>query len=286
MKKSTRMRLLSGFIAAGLLIGSLIPAVKVYADDPYQVQIDIQKSVDEAIKYQIEHPENPQPEYQKPEKPVPSPWYYGYPYYWWDYDWRCDCPGWAYSGSSDITLNEGDTYQLNIPGGGDFQSTNPSVASVNAYGVITAHHDGTCVIKVIGYKGGVAFIRVTVKGVSSKKEENKTNVVYVTQPAYNPVTTNASWLAIATNLVVATPKNGTVNLSSLTPLNFDANFANVLRLRPDVTVNVTYGFNGHTFLLTIPKGYNLASKLNPAGVVDFVTLSNVVDGKIRCRLLY
>jgi hypothetical protein len=284
MKQKTRMRLLSGLVTAGLLVGSLMPAAKVFADEPNQVLIDIQKSVDEAIEYQIEHPVAPQPEKPVPA-PAPAPWY-GYPYYWWNCDWRCDYPGWAYSGPSDVTLNEGDTYKLNIPGGGDFQSTNPSVASVNAYGVITAHHDGTCLIKVIGYGGGVAFIKVTVKGVSSKKEENKTNVVYVTQPAYNPVTTNASWLAIATNLVVATPKNGTVNLSSLTPLNFDANFANVLRLRPDVTVNVTYGFNGHTFLLTIPKGYNLASKLNPAGVVDFVTLSNVVDGKIRCRLLY
>ena len=82
------------------------------------------------------------------------------------------------------------------------------------------------------------------------------------------------------------PQGGTVNLSAASPLYVDGTFANIVKLRPDVKVNITYGFNGHMFLLAIPGGYNLPGKLNAAGYVDFVTLSNIKDGKIRCRLLY
>ncbi len=281
MKQKTRMRILCGLVAAAIMMASFIPAVTVYADDPSQVLKNIQKSVDEAIDYSIEHPEVTQ------SQPDEYCWC-GYPHYWWEHDHyhhHHHYPSWTYNGPSDVTLDIGDTYKLNVPGGGDFQSTNPGVASVNSYGVITANGEGTCAIKVIGYQGGFAFVSVRVKG-ESRKNNNNTNVVYVPQPVYNPAATNASWLAIATNLIVSAPRNSTVNLSSLTPLSFDANFANVLKLRPDVTVNVTYGFNGHTFLLTIPRGYNLAGKLNPYGLIDFVTLSNVVDGKIMCRLLY
>ena len=284
MKQKIRMRILSGFITAAVLTASFIPAATVYAYDHEQVLIDIQKSVDAAIDYSIKHRD--EVKYTEPSEPDSGYCWCGYPYWWGDHHHHHhDYPEWIYSGPNDIVLDIGDTYQINVPGGADFQSTNGGVASVNGYGVVTGVNEGTCVIKVIGYRGSLTFVKVKVNG-ERRNKNNNTNVVYVPQPVYNPAATNASWLAIATNLIVSAPRNSTVNLSSLTPLSFDANFANVLRLRPDVTVNLTYGFNGHTFLLTIPRGYNLAGKLNPYGLIDFVTLSNVVDGKIMCRLLY
>ena len=277
MKQNTRMRILCGLIAATLLTVSALPAVPVYAaPEPTDIQKQIQKQVMEQIEYTIEH-ENELPR-------VEDDWYSPY---WWDYcHHRPIC--W-YGGPWSIELEEGSTYKINLHGDGSFQSTNGGIAGVDSYGNVTGVSEGYCEIRVLSYDGlGVGTVRVHVRGSNRNKNNNNNNnnVVYVPQPVYNPAATNASWLAIATNLVVSAPRNGTVNLSSLTPLSFDANFANVLKLRPDVTVNVTYGFNGHTFLLTIPRGYNLAGKLNPAGLVDFVTLSNVVDGRIMCRLLY
>ena len=280
MKKNTKIRLLCGFAAAVLATVTVVSPVKVSAaPSPEDIQKQIAQNVQEAIDYQIEQ--------QEKEQVTPQPqWPYPYDPYWWEHHHKD--PYWWFYGPWSMELEVGSTQSINLHGRGGFQSTNGGIASVDYYGNVTGIHEGHCDIIVTSYDGGgVAYVHVHVKGErkNDKKDENKT-VVYVQQPVYNAVNANASWLAIATNLVVATPRNGTVNLSSLTPLNFDANFANVLKLRPDVTVNVTYGFNGHTFLLTIPRGYNLTSRLNAAGYVDFVTLSNVVDGKINCRLLY
>lgn len=208
--------------------------------------------------------------------------------YWYGNDWwwrrRWEPQNLPARYHNNINLNNGDTYR--VAGYGiRHWSTNSGVASVDSTGLITANGDGNAIIYSVFPDGRIyAITEVNVR----KNEKKDEKVVYTTVPApVNTAAVNAaSWLAIATNLVVSTPKNGTVNLSSPAPLYFDANFANVLKLRPDVTVNVTYGYNGHTFLLTIPKGYNLAGRLNAAGAVDFVSLSNVVDGKIRCKLLY
>lgn len=277
MKKNSRIKLLCGFIAAALVTVSAAPPVPVFANSD-DIQMQIAQNIQEAIDYTIE--QNQQEQVQPaPEWPV-------YPYWW---DVKPKDPYWWFGGPWSMELEEGETQRVAIHGRAGFQSTNGGVASVDSSGNVTGNHEGHCNIIVTSYDGGgMATVHVHVKGKhkDDNKNNNNTTVVYVQQPVYNPAAVNASWLAIATNLVIAAPKNGTVNLSSAAPLSFDANFANVLKLRPDVTVNVTYGFNGHTFLLTIPRGYNLASKLNPLGYVDFVTLSNVVDGKISCRLLY
>ncbi len=207
-------------------------------------------------------------------------WWYGH-----DWSWRWEPKYIPARYHNNVSLDYGDTYRIAAYGVIHYWSTDSNIASVDGNGVITAHNDGRCTVYARFADGSIyAVIDVNVR----KPEKKNDNVVYtpVYTPVSNPVANTASWLAIATNLVVSTPKNGTVNLSSPAPLYFDANFANVLKLRPDVTVNVTYGYNGHTFLLTIPKGYNLAGRLNAAGAVDFVSLSNVVDGKIRCKLLY
>ncbi len=202
-----------------------------------------------------------------------------------------------------VELNIGDTYSV-VGTDAHYGSSDPNVASVDGNGVITAKNDGSA--SVITYlKDGSLYnkVYITVRkpgGNNNNNNNNNKNNNVVYYPVYNPYyapyyvppvyaitpTVNPTWNAVANNMIAATPKRGTVNLSSGGPLFFDVSFANMLKLRPDVTVNVTYGYNGHIFLLTIPRGYNLTSKLNPAGYVDFVTLSNVIDGKIRCSLVY
>ena len=208
---------------------------------------------------------------------------------------------------SDIRLGIGDTYSV-VGTDAHYETTDPNVATVDSNGVITAHNDGHCTVFTTLRDG--SHYRITFVEVKGYKEEDKkkdNNVVYTTvytpvyTPCYTPVyvapvcaapvcttpvVADTSWLGLATNMVATAPQGGTVNLSSPSPLYFDATFANILKLRPDVTVNVTFGYAGHTFQITIPKGYNLGSKLNAAGAIDFVTLANVVDGKIRCTLLY
>ncbi len=198
-------------------------------------------------------------------------------------------------------LNIGDSIGVSATDG-HYGSSDPNVAYVDGNGKVVAKNDGSATIMTYlkdGTPYNKVYITVRKRGGNNNNNNNKNNnVVYY--PVYNPYyapyyalpvyattpTVNPTWNAVANNMIAATPQKGTVNLSSGGPLFFDASFANMLKLRPDVTVNVTYGYNGHIFLLTIPRGYNLTSKLNPAGYVDFVTLSNVIDGKIRCSLVY
>ncbi len=56
-------------------------------------------------------------------------------------------------------------------------------------------------------------------------------------------------------------------------------------LRPDVTLAIAYPFNGHTYLLTVPAGYPLASRMDKTGKVSFLNLSAVKDGKVKTTMI-
>ncbi len=291
MNQRLKKRVMCCLTAFGVVAGTMSAVVPVMADDeiPYGAKLEYEKR-HAYQEYIIEHANDPEP---APAEDIITPE---------------NAKKRGFEHVSNITLNYGDTYSV-FGTGAHYESTDPNVASVDSNGVITAHNDGHCTVFTTLQDGSHYRITfVEVKGYKEKKDNN--NVVYNTvytpvytpfyapfyAPLYAPVyaapvyaapaPAGNSWLGVATNMVVAAPQKGTVNLSSPAPLFFDAGFANILKLRPDVTVNVTFGYAGHTFLLTIPRGYNLASKLGPTGTVDFVTLSNVVDGKIRCTLLY
>ncbi len=195
-------------------------------------------------------------------------------------------------------LSIGDTIGVSATNG-RYGSSDPNVASVDGNGNVTVNNEGSCTIMTYLPDGRLynkVYINVKKSGGNNNNNNNNKTVYY---PVYNPyyvpyyatpvyttTTLNPTWNAVANNMIAATPQRGTATLASAGPVYLDASFANMLKLRPDVAVNITYGFNGHTFLLSIPRGYNLTSKLNAAGYVDIVALSNVIDGKIRCSLVY
>ncbi len=277
-----KMRILSGLTAFAVAAGIFASATIVKADEgPTEGQMKVyqhQKAVEEFIQ---DHPE-----VTKTEKP------------WEEKEQRDYRHGVVHV--QNVELGIGDTMGVAAING-HYGSSNPEVASVDGNGNVIAKNDGTATIMTYLADGTLYNkVYITVRkpgGNNNSNNNNRNNVVYY--PVYNPYyvpyyaapvytapAVNPTWIAVANNMIAATPQKGTVNLSSGGPLFFDVSFANMLKLRPDVTVNVTYGYNGHIFLLTIPRGYNLTSKLNPAGYVDFVTLSNVIDGKIRCSLVY
>lgn len=196
-------------------------------------------------------------------------------------------------------LSVGDTIGVSATNG-RYGSSDPNVASVDGNGNVTVNNEGSCTIMTYLPDGSLynkVYINVKKSGGNNNNNNNNNKPVYY--PVYNPyyvpyyaapvyttTTLNPTWNAVANNMIAATPQRGTATLASAGPVYLDASFANMLKLRPDVAVNITYGFNGHTFLLSIPRGYNLTSKLNAAGYVDIVALSNVIDGKIRCSLVY
>ena len=198
-------------------------------------------------------------------------------------------------------LGIGDT--IGVPAiGGHYGSSDPNVAYVDGNGKVVAKNDGTATIMTYladGTPYNKVYITVRKPGGNNdnnNNNNNNNNVVYTpvyynpyyvpyVAPVYTATTINPTWIAVANNMIAATPQKGTATLASAGPVYLDASFANMLKLRPDVAVNISYGYNGHVFLLSIPKGYNLTSKLNAAGYVDIVALSNVIDGTIRCTLV-
>ena len=278
MTSKRKTRILCGVTTLAVLAGTLLI--------PRTVKADWEMPSAEVLKNYQQHQDAIEEIYEKQaeakvEYVEDKYWYYNRYYPWWNQP--ADVP---YVKTNNITLDIGDTYS--IPGYGvTYESTNPNVASVDSRGNITAHNDGYATIIVRLYSGKVYYFEhVNVRRRPDNKDNNNNNVVYYPVTTTPTANVAASWNTIAANLVAATAKGGTVTLSSAAPIYFDSNFINILSLRPDVAVNVTFGYNGHSFLLSIPKGYNLRSKANLAGCVDFLTLSNVTDGKIRCRLLY
>lgn len=268
-------RFLCGLITLAVLACSLIIPSNVKADDMPSPEVlrRYQEQKDAMQDYWQDQAQ------AKQERIEDEYWYY-HKYWWKDH---YDVP---YIRHNSITLDYGDTYRISGVGL-VFESTNSYVASVDSNGLITAHNDGDCTIIARFISGQIhSYTHVTVRRPAKNNNNNTVYYPVYQAPAVNAVTVAASWNTIAANLVAAAPKGGIVSLSSAAPIYFDSNFINILRLRPDVAVNLTFGYNGHTFLLTIPKGYNLAGRANLAGCADFLTLSNLRDGKVICRLLY
>ena len=63
-------------------------------------------------------------------------------------------------------------------------------------------------------------------------------------------------------------------------MGFDAAMISALKSRPDVGLLIAYPYAGHTYLMSVPAGYNLTSKADSNGKVSFISLAAVRDGKI------
>ena len=58
----------------------------------------------------------------------------------------------------------------------------------------------------------------------------------------------------------------------MTPMSFDASVANAMKARPDVTVVTAFPYQGHTYMMTLPAGYNLSARLDKSGYADWTSL--------------
>ena len=182
--------------------------------------------------------------------------------------------------STDVVLTPGQTYQVIayvLPDQARnkrvyFSSTNASVATVDGSGIIRANSIGSCVIKATTDEG--SYSACTTVRVNPAPAQ-----------AALTVSQDANWTAIATNMIIAAAPGATVNLIAPKAMSFDAGMINALKVRSDVSVLVGYPYNGHTYALAVPAGYNLAAKMDQSGKVSFVKLAAVKDGKILTSMV-
>ncbi len=179
-----------------------------------------------------------------------------------------------------VTLHPGQTYQVFAYVKPDnarnkryyFNSNNPSVASIDGSGIIRANGAGNAVICATTDENGYrAYITVDVN--------------YAPVVAAQTVAQDANWTTIAASMIIAAVPGATVNLVAPKALSFDAGMINALKARPDVSLLIAYPYNGHTYTLAVPAGYNLAAKMDKTGKVSFVKLAAVSDGKLVTKMV-
>ena len=76
-----------------------------------------------------------------------------------------------------------------------------------------------------------------------------------------------------------------VNLVAPKAMSFDAAMINALKARPDVGLLIAYPYAGHTYLMSVPAGYNLTAKKDTNGKVSFVSMAAVKDGKVAVTMV-
>ncbi len=144
-------------------------------------------------------------------------------------------------------------------------SSNPSVATVDMYANIKGISPGSAVITARTNENGYAAdVYVTVTG-------QPTSAPLPAAPAASSQR-DANFCATAAAQIMAAPFGGTANFPAMSPMSFDRNVANAMSSRPDVTVATAFPYQGHTYILTLPAGYNLSARLDKNGYADWTTL--------------
>ncbi len=103
--------------------------------------------------------------------------------------------------------------------------------------------------------------------------------------AAQTVAQDANWTTLSTKLILSAAPGAIVNLVAPKPLSFDAGMINALKMRPDVGLLIAYPYNGHTYAMAVPAGYNLSAKTDKNGKVSFLALAGVKDGKILTSMV-
>ncbi len=178
--------------------------------------------------------------------------------------------------STDVTLTPGQTYQIigyvkpdNANNRGvSYYTSDATVATVDGSGIIKANNPGSCIITTSTNEHGYTA-RTTVR------VNPHATVVAQTQLA------DAQWMQAATAMILQAAPGATVNLFAAKPMGFDINVVNALKMRPDVSLLVAYLYNGHSYLMSVPAGYNLTSRVDKTGKVGFLSLAASKDGKIK-----
>ena len=160
-----------------------------------------------------------------------------------------------------------------------FASSNPMVASVDAYGNVHGNVMGTAVITLRTAENGcTAAVTVNVSALWSALPKTSVTAPIVTTPVapvvpvvISPNPRDPAYLSgITTQILTAAPFS-LVNLTAMGPMSFDSNVAAALAMRPDVIVTATFPYDGHMKYMVVPAGYNLASRLS-GGYVNWEKL--------------
>ena len=182
----------------------------------------------------------------------------------------------VYFDSSGVTLTPGQTFQdcahvepdSATNQGISYYSSNTGVAAVDQNGVITAIAPGSCIISAISSDGNYS-------------DRACVNVNAAPEVIAQNVSDDATWMNNAAAVIQATAPGGTANLVATKPMSFNSTVIGALATRTDVSVLLAFPYKGHDYLMSIPAGYNLASKADKTGKVSFLSLSAVNDGLIK-----
>lgn len=177
--------------------------------------------------------------------------------------------------TTSVTLTVGQAYQVVAyvkPDSANnktvyYASSNPSVATVDGNGVITATGVGGAVITATTDDGGYQAC-------------TSVDVNFPPAAAAQTVSQDTNWTALAANLITSAAPGQTLDLVAPKAMSFDSGMIKALKARPDVGLLIGYPYNGHTYLLAVPAGYNLSAHADKNGRVSFLNLAGVTDGKV------
>jgi hypothetical protein len=146
-----------------------------------------------------------------------------------------------------------------------FASTNPLVASVDADGTVHGLTPGVAMIAASAVEGGyTAYAVVTVVAPTPE-------MAALTAQISQALSRDPGFLYQTVNRVLTAPMFGIVSIPASAPMSFDVNVANAMKVRPDVTILVSFPYQGHMYCMAVPAGYDLASRLK-GGYADWTSL--------------
>ncbi len=146
-----------------------------------------------------------------------------------------------------------------------FASTNPLVASVDADGTVHGLTPGIAMIAASSVEGG--YTAYAVVNVVAPTAEMAALTAQISQA----LSRDPGFLYQTVNRVLTAPMFGIVSIPASAPMSFDVNVANAMKVRPDVTILVSFPYQGHMYCMAIPAGYDLASRLK-GGYADWTSL--------------
>ena len=152
-------------------------------------------------------------------------------------------------------------------------SANPGICTVTETGKITGVAPGSTIITCTSRDGGKTATTAVNVSTAVAGQKNVT-----TNPVVGNTSRSPEMCFTVTNAILTAPKGGKVDCPAVQPMAFDANVALAMKMRPDVTVNASFPFQGHNFILTLPAGYDLSKHLDAQGYAEWLALCALKDG--------
>lgn len=87
-------------------------------------------------------------------------------------------------------------------------------------------------------------------------------------PAYG------KFLEEAVNSILNAPAGSEIRIDTKLWLSFSKDVAAALQNNPDITINIGFRFEGYDFEITLPRNYDLMSKMNADGFAGFAHLAS------------